>query len=152
MCLSLEEISFESNSSLIEIGSSAFSFNISLESVELPSSVEVIGAYAFSKCLSLNFVSFETNSVLSVIGPSSFEYVPIGNISFPDSVSTIGEYAFIGTSVSGDVVLPASLQNYGYGVFASCSSLESLSIDESNVYYCTVSGVLYNEEKTILVQ
>ncbi|MBO7205249.1 MAG: leucine-rich repeat protein, partial [Candidatus Methanomethylophilaceae archaeon] len=92
MCLSLEEISFESNSSLIEIGSSAFSFNISLESVELPSSVEVIGAYAFSNCLSLNFVSFDTNSVLSVIGPSSFEYVPIRNLSFPDSVSTIGEY------------------------------------------------------------
>lgn len=36
--------------------------------------------------------------------------------------------------------------------FESCTSLESIAVDESNSHYESVDGVLFNQEKTVLIQ
>lgn len=48
-CASLGSVSFGENSTLQEIGSSAFCGNISLSSIQLPETVRKIGAFCFSK-------------------------------------------------------------------------------------------------------
>jgi hypothetical protein len=55
-CESLSSISFESNSRLKRIESSAFSYS-SLRSIEIPCNVEILGSSCFADCGSLSSVS-----------------------------------------------------------------------------------------------
>jgi hypothetical protein len=71
-CKSLSSISFESNSVLKRIESSAFSSS-SLQLIVIPRSVEIICSECFSDC-KLSSISFESNSSLKRIESSAFSY------------------------------------------------------------------------------
>jgi uncharacterized repeat protein (TIGR02543 family) len=76
------------------IASSAFS-NKAITSVVIPSSVESIGASAFSGCNKLESITFGENSVLTSIGASAFyNCTSLTNITIPSSVESIGSSAF----------------------------------------------------------
>ena len=131
-CRSLTTISFEKNSNLKDIRSEvasdfgsatsdiiyysyygAFSDCSSLTSIEIPASVETIGAHAFNLCHSLAKVTFEKGSKLKEISgygyyvekryPAThwhgvFSDCPITSIEIPASVESIEECAFKGCS------------------------------------------------------
>jgi hypothetical protein len=59
------------HSQLIRIESDAFSCS-SLQSIVIPSSVEILGSSCFSRCESLSSISFESNSRLIRIEPGAF--------------------------------------------------------------------------------
>jgi hypothetical protein len=67
----IHSISFESNSRLIRIESDAFSFS-SLQSIEIPRNVEILGSSCFSDCNSLSSISFESNSISPLKSRSQF--------------------------------------------------------------------------------
>lgn len=72
------------------------------------------------------------------------------SIKLPETISAIGVRAFWGCSgITGNLVIPNAVTSIGYGAFLSCN-LTSFSINNSS--YSTVDGVLFNADKTILIQ
>lgn len=111
-CSSLTTVTFEKGSQLKTIGGGsssyygAFSYCTALTSIEIPASVETIGASAFKGCSSLATVTFENGSQLKTIGGGSSYYGAFGQLknlmtvdmSACTQVKTIGESAFDGDS------------------------------------------------------
>jgi hypothetical protein len=85
----LSGLSFETDSRLRRIGECAF-FSSSLNSIVIPSSVEIIGNFCFDSCDNLSVVKFESNSRLSEIGDSAFSNCPsLKTVWIPSCVESI---------------------------------------------------------------
>ena len=163
-CPSLTTVTFESGSKLKTIGGGysgassygAFSDCIKLTAIEIPASVETIGAAAFKGCTSLATVTFESGSKLTTIGGgyyySSSRYYygafsdcsKLAAIEIPASVETIGATAFKGCSSLATVTFESgsklttigggyyySSSRYYYGAFSDCSKLAAIEIPAS---------------------
>jgi hypothetical protein len=89
---------FESDSRLIGIESSAFSFS-SLRSIEIPRNIEILGSSCFSWCQSLSSISFESNSRLNRIESKTFSS-SLESIEIPSSVQFIDGSAFSHSKVN----------------------------------------------------
>ena len=66
------------------------------------------------------------------------------------SVTTIGVGAFLDSGLTG-VTIPASVTSIGYGAFAT-PSITQINVESGNTSYCSEDGVLFNKEKTVLIQ
>ena len=95
-------------------------------SYTIPNSVNEVGAYAFSRCDNLT------------------------NVTIPDSVISIGEHAFFGTSLT-NVLIPFSVTSIGTGAFASSFDLTSIDVAQDSKDYISKDGVLFNKSKTELL-
>jgi len=110
------------------IGSWAFWDCTSLTSVTIPDSVTSIGDFVFHSCSGLTSVT-------------------IGN-----SVTNFGEGAFLLCGSLASVTIPDSVTSIGGGAFIGCSSLTSIEAGKSNKEYSSEDGVLFNRNKTHLIQ
>ena len=68
---SVKRLLFDSASKLKKIGKGAFK-GCALETLNIPSSVEIIDHGAFSRCLRLTFVEILTDSKLQNVDPEAF--------------------------------------------------------------------------------
>jgi hypothetical protein len=89
----IDSVVFESNSRLTRIESEAFLY-ASLESILIPSNVEIFGSYCFSHCESLSSVTFESNSRLTRIELAAFSWSSLESILIPSNVEILGSYCF----------------------------------------------------------
>ena len=127
-----------------------FAHCASLESVKIPSSVKNIYDCTFEDCANLANVTI-SNGVVS-IGASAFSLCKsLRSITIPDSVTSIGSYAFECTGLT-NVMIPESVTSIGYIAFASCESLKNIEVADTNTAYCSVNGVLFNKDKTEIIQ
>ena len=117
--------SFTIPDSVTSIGSHAFSWCDSLESVVIPDSVESIGDWAFEYCRSLKGVVIP-DSVES-IGSVAFYYcTSLESVVIPDSVTSIGDYAFRHCTSLESVVIGDSVTSIGEKAFDYCYSLRDV--------------------------
>jgi hypothetical protein len=72
-------------------------------------------------------------------------------IMIPDTVTSIGDRALMGLTGITSITIPSSVTNIGLDVFDNCSGLTEIIVDNSNLYYSSLDGVLYNVTKTTLV-
>ena len=97
-------------------------------SYTIPNSVTSIGGGAFAFCKGLTSVTIP-NSVTS-IESDAFRYCTgLTSVTIPNSVTSIGDWAF-----------------------SDCSGLTSINVASDNSNYCSVDGVLFNKDKTTLIQ
>ena len=171
-CQNLTEIVFPI--SVVTIGKSAFSNCHSLVSVDIPKYLSVIEEFAFSNCIRLQHVNIP-NGVETIERCAFIHCYALKEIDIPDSVKDIGDHAFascydaqtieIGNSVkyldeqvfSGcisvtSVRIPASVLYIDDSAFSYCYALAEIEVDEENVNYMSIDGVLYGKEKKGIVK
>lgn len=140
-----ESVTYESiNYSVTSIGESAFFGCTSLTSVSIPYSVTSIGGSAFGYCPGLTSVHITNLEAWCKILFTSSESNPLSyahrlylngeiikDLIIPNSITSIGEYTFIGSSCLTSVTIPNSVTNISNYAFGGCSSLTSVTIPNS---------------------
>ena len=122
-CSSLTTVTFEKGSQLKTIGGGssyygAFSYCTALTSIEIPASVETIGASAFKGCSKLATVTFEKESQLKTIG---------GGYSGPNYYGVFSDCTAL-TSIE----IPASVETIEAAAFKGCSSLATVTFEKGS--------------------
>jgi hypothetical protein len=121
-----------------------------LTGITIPNRVISIGKLAFLSCYELTSVTIPSS--ITSIGDGAFqECFSLTSITIPNSITKIGDCAFLGTSLTS-ITIPNSVTNIGAGAFSACTSLTAITISTNNTAYIAENGVLYNKEKTKLIQ
>ncbi len=135
--------------SVTTIGKSAFSYCTSLESITIPNSVRAIEKSAFADCTSLTSIKIP-NSVTTIGNYAFFNCTSLTSVIIPNSVTTIEESAFSYCTSLTSIKIPNSVTFIGE--FSNCTSLTSIKVDNGNLNYSSRNGVLFNKDKTELIQ
>ncbi|MDY5075922.1 MAG: leucine-rich repeat domain-containing protein [Paludibacteraceae bacterium] len=160
-CSSLTSITI--GNSVTSIGELAFEDCSSLTSITIPNSVTSIEGWVFQRCYSLTSIVVESgnivydsrencnaiietatntliagcqsttipNSVTSIGDYAFYGYSSLTSLTLPNSVTSIGERAFSGCSALTSITIPNSVTSIEYGAFEYCSSLTSITIPNS---------------------
>ena len=129
---------------VVAIGERAFSSKLSLTNLTIPNSVTSIGKDAFGGCSSLTKVEISDFAAWCKIEFENYPANPlyyahhlylngeeIKDLIIPNSVISIGSYAFSGCSGLTSVTIPNSVTSIGNYAFYDCSGLTSVTIGNS---------------------
>ncbi len=156
-CMYLTTVTFSSSSQLTTIDMGAF-YGCPIENFYLPATVSSVGESALSGSV---YISVEEGSeyYCSIDGNlySADGTVLVcvctnatGSSTFvvPEGVVTIQSGAFSGGISFNTLALPSTLQYMTFSEF----NANVITISADNPYYCIENGILYNGDKTILMQ
>ena len=133
-CSSLTSVTIPD--SVTTIRHDAFSGCSNLRSITIPDSVTTIGSNAFEGCSSLkefNGKYASEDGRCLIIDGTLISFAPAGlaEYTIPDSVTTIGAWAFRGCSSLTSVTIESSVTTIGGTAFRDCRSLTSIAIPDS---------------------
>ena len=158
----LRQISFPA--SLRSIGVCAFA-NAQLTDVVLPDQFEILEAHAFQAMTNLASVNlggtvtvgdsaFDSSSLTSVdfrtdlnrletVGSMAFSGAPVRVLVFPDSLKSIGAFAFENNPHLEEVHIGAALTDLDTGLLVGSDVLRTLTVSLDNPVYSAEDNVLY---------
>ena len=140
----------------------AFGLNSTMTSVTIPKTVTAIGEDTFSTCSGLtkfvvksgnpsyssqDGVLYNKDKTLLMLCPAK----KTGTLSIPDTVTSLGDWAFELCAELTGITIPTSLTSIGRFTFGACRSLTSISVDSGNPAFSSQDGVLYNKDRTTLI-
>lgn len=98
-------------------------------------------------------ISVIINDGVTRIGDKTFPLCEnLRNVSIPDSVKSIGAYAFERCCL-WDLYIPDSVKSIGQNAFALCAGPTTILVDADNpVFASDDNGCLYNKDKTTLIR
>ena len=173
--------------SLESIGEFAFFCCNSLQQLLIPANVSYIGTLAFEACgslkeilvdernaaySSLDGVLFNADKTEVIFCPSTragtyvipdsvmsigaYAFAHCGeltDITFPDRLARIGDHAFSGCASLTRLTIPSGVTQIGKSAFEACGSLTGIWVTDGNSNYSSDKhGVLFNYDKTELVR
>ncbi len=92
------------------------------------------------------------------IGANAFSYgerfsgVILEKIELPDTIEKIGESAFNSCQGITEIQIPASVTEIGDLAFVNCTAMKNIFVKEGNTSYTDMDGVLFNADKTRLLE
>ena len=134
---------YEVPNTITKIAENAFDSNDNITKIIIPNSVTEIGAKAMGLCFSLKNISVasdnpaycdidgvlfskdKTKLCQYLCARTTKEYI------IPETVTTIGDYAFHLSIKLTSVVIPASVTSIGNGAFQSCKKITSFELPEA---------------------
>ena len=122
----IETLTFSADSVISEIPQAAFA-GTNLVYVRIPDSVTLINQNAFRECHSLKNVTFGSGKDLRIMS-NVFYNTGLEQVSIPENVEYIGEFAFVGLR-----------------------GLTAFDVSENNVNYAAIDGVLCNKSGTKII-
>lgn len=153
----LEVLNVELPSTLKKIGDRAFAggpkhaISATLQKINIPEGIEVIGEEAFKSCRELQQIVLPDSlikigegafsgcqSITSVEWPEKISIIPSSvffacnsllQVSFPDTITEIDDYAFCESGVAGELLLPNTITRIGRDAFSN-TSITSVEIPE----------------------
>ena len=157
-CWSLKSINIPESVTCIE--DYAFAYCNSLKSINMPESVTTIGKGAFIMCNSLISITIPSSVIAIGMNPfrgchadlknESKAFIYEHNVLFdrdktaiisyrakeanyviPDSVISIGDFAFSECNSLTSIIIPDSVTSIGYSTFSECKSLTNINIPDS---------------------
>lgn len=137
-CTGLTSISFPN--SITSIEESAFYGCIGLTSITIPNSVTSIKSSAFWWCNGLTSIivnkgntKYDSRSNSNAIIETSSNTLIVGckNTIIPNSVTSIGSYAFAGCTDLKTITIPNSVTSIGALAFSACQNLLSIAIPDN---------------------
>ena len=136
LCESLQSVTIPN--SVTSIGDGAFRDCNSLQSITIPNSVRNIGNHAFRDCNICFFICNSTyfqNDDVCLFNKDKTAIVSrikdCVNYIIPNSVTSIGDYAFSGCESLQSITIPNSVTSIGKHAFEQCNSLQSITIPNS---------------------
>ena len=127
-CTSLQSITIPNG--VTSIGQQAFNNCYSLTSITIPNKVTSISQYAFYYCYSLQ--SIIIGSGVTNIGNNVFQNCSsLQSITIPNGVTSIGSQVFQSCFSLTSVIIPNGVTSIGIGAFSTCYSLTSFTIPDS---------------------
>ena len=149
---SLVEISLPASKNNTVIGEEAFLGCTNLVKISIPDSVTEIGESAFYKCSALKDVHIPS-AVTTIKKNTFYECTSLSEITIPKNIASIAEYAFYksgikkiifdkesqlteincfsGCAALEQVEIPASVTKIGKNAFSLCTSLTTVSFEET---------------------
>ena len=110
-----------------ELGDGVFQNKKKITKIILPDTVTTIGNNAFYSCLELKDIKLSNN------------------------VEIIGNNVFSNCNKLSMIDIPASIKKIGISAFSNCISLNAINVSSNNIYYSSENGVLFNKDKSVLM-
>ena len=112
--------------------------------IDLPSSVEVIGAQAFKNCD--NLVDANLSPALRYLGDEAYydcDALEKAELSF--GLEYLGSLAFAHSEKLKNAYIPATVTSIAGNPFMGCSGVESFMLDPDNSDFVMQDGILYDK-------
>ena len=111
--------------------------------------IKAIGDGAFEE---KNLKSVKIPNSVTSIGNFAFRSIRgLKTVTIPDTVTYIGSQAFFGDSQLQSITLPVALKEIGYGPFGWCTGLKSIELSTENPYFEIKDNMLIEKATRKLV-
>ena len=126
--------------SVTSIGNDVFGNSPSLTTINIPPLITNLGYSLFAGCSNLASITFDSINNLLTIGDYVFQDTAITSITLPNSVTSIGSFAFFGATDLLSIIIPPAVTSIGTDAFLSCTSLATVALTLSTINALNSAG------------
>ena len=112
--------------------------------------MEDINEHTFYNCTSLTSITIP-NKVRWVCFNAFNGCSSLKNVTMSNGIQVIDDGAFHGCKSLTSITIPSSVWSIADNAFGDCSSLINIDVDKDNQTYSSQDGVLFNKDKTVLI-
>ncbi|MDY6380561.1 MAG: leucine-rich repeat domain-containing protein [Bacteroidales bacterium] len=153
---------------VVKIGYRAFASCSKLVSLNIPDGVRYIDEGAFMHIPNIVYHGYASGSPWDATCVNGYVFEDLifrdasksclvkcntgheGKILIPEQTLKIEHAAFSGCKLVTEIFVPQSVKDIHERVFFDCDSLSRINVDERNPYFCSVDGVLFSKDMTLL--